>query len=404
MSHPEHHEKSYHEHIEDVASIPNRTLPVYKKKWFLVSAVVFTVTAAIVIAIVVPISIRNQSMAQQNDGMIHTTSISKNQSDIDNGSTSTADAATTATTIPQNNTKNRKTASLITPDHQESYHPPVYAHAVSPWSNLTRLKVYSPSDQGRIFVMGDIHGSLKEMNQLLEKIQFKPDQDALILAGDLVERGPNSIGVIQRARQLNALCVRGNHDDKVIRLKTYEYQHGLDSMSPADEIMPEGQVGDPLKFGNKHMEISKNLNVEDYNYLAGCPLILDIPELKTRVVHGGLDPLITNLVDNDPWSVMNMRDMDDNNQPSKLKLNKKPGNDVQHWTAAYEANAAKTQNPVTVYYGHDASRGIVINNQTVGVDSGCVYGRKLSVVEMRSRQLTQVDCLGGDKHGDDDDD
>lgn len=257
MSHPEHHEKSYHEHIEDVASIPNRTLPVYKKKWFLVSAVVFTVTAAIVIAIVVPISIRNQSMAQQHDGMIHTTSISKNESDVDNGSTSTTDATTTTTTIPQNNTKNRKTASLITPDHQESYHPPVYAHAVSPWSNLTRLKVYSPSDQGRIFVMGDIHGCLKEMNQLLEKIQFKPDQDALILAGDLVFRGQDSIGVIQRARQLNALCVRGNHDDKVIRLKTYEYQHGLESMSPSDKIMPEGQVGDPLKFGNKHMEISK---------------------------------------------------------------------------------------------------------------------------------------------------
>ncbi|CEP15248.1 hypothetical protein [Parasitella parasitica] len=389
----------YHQHIEDVTPIEStKHLPIYRRKWLLVSAVVFTVTATIVIAITVPISIRNLNALRAKDENVHFTSTSK----IANNSSSVA--TTTPKIVPQNITGTRKASSLITPDKQESLHPPVYAHAVSPWSNLTRLKIYHPSDQGRIFVMGDIHGCLNEMNQLLDKIQFKPDQDVLILAGDLVFRGQDSIGVIQRARELNALCVRGNHDDKVIRLKTYEYQHGKASMSPADEIMPEGQVGDPLKFGNKHIEISKNLNVEDYTYLAGCPLILDIPDLNTRVVHGGLDPLISNLIDNDPWSVMNMRDMDDNNQPSKLKLNKKPGNDVQHWTTAYEANAAKTNNQVTVYYGHDASRGIVINNQTVGVDSGCVYGRKLSAVEMRSRELAQVDCLGGDKHGGDDDD
>lgn len=254
-------EKLNHEQIEDVSPIPNKPLPIYKKKWFLVSVVVFAVTSAIVIAIVVPISIRNHNNLQEKDGNIHFASINKNENNsITTKSTSTTvPTATTVitSTMPQNNTKIRKTASLITPDRQESYHPPVYAHAVSPWSNLTRLKIYSPSDQGRIFVMGDIHGCLKEMNQLLDKIQFKPDQDALILAGDLVFRGQDSIGVIQRARELNALCVRGNHDDKVIRLKTYEYQHGLASMSPADEIMPEGEVGDPLKFGNKHIKISK---------------------------------------------------------------------------------------------------------------------------------------------------
>lgn len=267
MSNPDTKEKLNHEQIEDVSPIPNKTFPIYKKKWFLVSAVVFTVITAIVVAIVVPISIRNHNNLQEKDGNIHFASINKNEnSSITTASASTATSTATTvitstaiitSTMPQNNTKIRKAASLTTPDQQESYHPPVYAHAISPWSNLTRLKIYSPSDQSRIFVMGDIHGCLKEMNQLLDKIQFKPDQDALILAGDLVFRGQDSIGVIQRARELNALCVRGNHDDKVIRLKTYEYQHGLASMSPADEIMPEGEVGDPLKFGNKHIKISK---------------------------------------------------------------------------------------------------------------------------------------------------
>jgi hypothetical protein len=242
-------EELNYKHIEDVSPIPKKPLPIYKKKWFIASAVVFTVTAAIVVAIVVPILISNHTNIQEKDGNIHFASIEKNESDIT--------ATSTTLTMPKNSTKIIKAASLITPDQQESYHPPVYAHAISPWSNLTRIKIYSPSDQGRIFVMGDVHGSLKEMNQLLDKIQFNPDQDALILTGDLVSRGQDSVGVLQRARELNALCVRGNHDDKVIRLKTYEYQHGFSSMSEKDEVMPEGEVGDPLKFGNKHIKIAR---------------------------------------------------------------------------------------------------------------------------------------------------
>lgn len=130
------------------------------------------------------------------------------------------------------------------------------------------------------------------------------------------------------------------------------------------------------------------MNVEEYDYLAGCPLIIDIPEFKARVVHGGLDPFIPDVVDNDPWSVLNMRDIDENNQPSKLKIST-VDNNVNNWTKVYQRNNPRN---ITVYYGHDASRGLVIENSTVGLDSGCVHGRQLSVIEIKSREITQVNC------------
>lgn len=136
------------------------------------------------------------------------------------------------------------------------------------------------------------------------------------------------------------------------------------------------------------------LNADDYAYLTSCPLILDIPDLNARVVHGGLDPAIENIIDNDPWSVMNMRDMDSNNEPSKEKLKKhnQDDKDIKHWTTAYQEHFQTNSNAPIIYYGHDASRGLLLGTQTIGVDSGCVYGRKLSAIDMRSKQLYQVDC------------
>jgi diadenosine tetraphosphatase ApaH/serine/threonine PP2A family protein phosphatase len=143
----------------------------------------------------------------------------------------------------------------------------------------------------------------------------------------------------------------------------------------------------------------REMSMDEYNYLADCPLILDIPELHARVVHGGLDPAITNIIDNDPWSVMNMRLIDGDNKPSKEKLKENPDEDARNWTTAY---AEESKDNVTVYYGHDASRGATIGSKTIGLDSGCVYGRQLSVMEMKSQELTQIDCT--DRSAEDHDD
>lgn len=132
-------------------------------------------------------------------------------------------------------------------------------YPISPYAHMTQLVTINEADiqqKERIFVVGDIHGCLTEFNELLTTIKFDPAKDQMILAGDITTKGPGTVGVIRRAQELGMLCVRGNHDDKVVRLKAYELEKGRNAMVPASATMPEGGVPDPLKFKNYHVAIS----------------------------------------------------------------------------------------------------------------------------------------------------
>ncbi|MGI9346177.1 MAG: symmetrical bis(5'-nucleosyl)-tetraphosphatase [Gammaproteobacteria bacterium] len=64
------------------------------------------------------------------------------------------------------------------------------------------------------YVIGDIHGQAAALNQLLQQSNFSAERDRLWCVGDLVNRGPDSLGVIQTLRSLGDSCqaVLGNHD------------------------------------------------------------------------------------------------------------------------------------------------------------------------------------------------
>lgn len=130
---------------------------------------------------------------------------------------------------------------------------------ISPYSNMQVIVTNNDTSlqqKERIFVIGDIHGCVKEFNDIVTKLNYDPIKDQIILAGDLTSKGPDSVGVIRRAKELGALCVRGNHDDKVVRLKTFEIEKGRNAMYPVDATMPEGGVPDPMKFKNYHTGVS----------------------------------------------------------------------------------------------------------------------------------------------------
>jgi predicted phosphodiesterase len=123
---------------------------------------------------------------------------------------------------------------------------------------LTKLIAYGGdpvATKPRVFIIGDIHGCVDEFNQLLAAINFNSVTDQVIIAGDLTATGPDSVGVIRRAQQIGALCVRGNHDDKVVRLRTFQNVNGASAMT-GRTVMDEGPVPDPIKFGNIHQNIA----------------------------------------------------------------------------------------------------------------------------------------------------
>ncbi|KAK9245278.1 Metallo-dependent phosphatase-like protein [Lipomyces tetrasporus] len=80
------------------------------------------------------------------------------------------------------------------------------------------------SSEGRLIFIGDIHGCNVEFGQLLEAVEFVPTQDKLILLGDFISKGPDSIAVLEMAMKYDAACVRGNHENTLLR--RYAKKHG----------------------------------------------------------------------------------------------------------------------------------------------------------------------------------
>lgn len=58
----------------------------------------------------------------------------------------------------------------------------------------------------RTIIVGDIHGCIDELNELIKTISYDKKTDRLILLGDLIDRGPDSVGVVQRARIGSRMC------------------------------------------------------------------------------------------------------------------------------------------------------------------------------------------------------
>lgn len=67
----------------------------------------------------------------------------------------------------------------------------------------------------KIYTIGDIHGELDKLNNLLDKLNMQ-STDTVVCLGDYVDRGPDSYGVIERLlqlkRQCNCIFIAGNHD------------------------------------------------------------------------------------------------------------------------------------------------------------------------------------------------
>lgn len=73
----------------------------------------------------------------------------------------------------------------------------------------------------KTFAIGDVHGQLDTLKRLIERIPFRPEVDTLVFMGDLVDRGPDSRGVIDYVRKLQqdspkVIALRGNHEQVML--------------------------------------------------------------------------------------------------------------------------------------------------------------------------------------------
>ncbi|PWJ44601.1 metallophosphoesterase family protein [Sediminitomix flava] len=108
----------------------------------------------------------------------------------------------------------------------------------------------STSDSGKRWAISDLHGCLMTFDKLLDEIHFKT-QDQLFLLGDLIDRGPDSKGLLNRIIELKESgyqihCLRGNHEEMLLdhvynyssTLREYALIHGVLPLLDENEQIP----------------------------------------------------------------------------------------------------------------------------------------------------------------------
>ena len=120
------------------------------------------------------------------------------------------------------------------------------------------------------WVIGDVQGCLEAFDALLDTLDPDPAADRIWLAGDLVNRGPDSLGVLRRAMRLGAECVLGNHD-----LHLLAVAHGARPCGASDTFRAvlEAPDREPL-----------------LDWLRRRPLLHHDPGIGWTMVHAGLPP------------------------------------------------------------------------------------------------------------------
>ncbi|KAI9779947.1 MAG: hypothetical protein M1839_007103 [Geoglossum umbratile] len=245
-------------------------------------------------------------------------------------------------------------------------------------------------EERRLVVMGDVHGCKEELLKLLDKISFDTKSDHLILAGDIVRKGPDSIGVIELARELGASCVRGNHEDRVILAYRDLHANHLPLPGPMEDPHTEDDDLDEESFSHgdyKDRKLAQRLNHQQAMWLQDCPLILRVGDIegmgKVVVVHAGLMPGVE-LENQDPFNVMNMRTID------RKTLLPSDGRRGVAWTKLWKIYQKRlpSKDRTTVIYGHDSHRGLSIETYSKGIDTGCVKGGKLTALVIEGGRTT----------------
>ncbi|GAA2618873.1 polynucleotide kinase-phosphatase [Streptomyces vastus] len=222
---------------------------------------------------------------------------------------------------------------------------------------------------GPFDIIGDIHGCTSELESLLGKLGYvdgvHPEGRTAVFVGDLVDRGPDSPGVLRRVMAMvssgDALCVPGNHENKYGRYlkgRKVQHTHGL-----AETI--EQMEGESEEFKKQVREFIDGL-VSHY--------VLDGGRLV--VCHAGLPEKYHGRTSGRVRSHALYGDTTGETDEFGLPVR-------YPWAEEYRGRAA-------VVYGHTPVPTATWLNNTICLDTGAVFGGKLTALRWPERELVDV--------------
>lgn len=208
----------------------------------------------------------------------------------------------------------------------------------------------------RTIVIGDVHGCPRELDLLLALVQPGP-RDRIVFLGDLVNRGPDSHAVIQIARERGALSLIGNHE---VRLLHYH------------------ETGETRILRSHDLKTIKQLTDDDWEYLTRMRDRIHIRKLDTVLVHGGFHPF--QAWQTQPRSLITViQSLGPNGQPQRRSDDPNAPSWADSWTG-----------PPFVIYGHTPRGEVYRTPSSLGIDTACVMGGKLTACILPDRKIVQV--------------
>ena len=269
------------------------------------------------------------------------------------------------------------------------------------------------------YAIGDVQGCFEELCQLIEKLQFNPHKDELWFAGDLVNRGPASLEVLRFVHALGerAKVVLGNHDIHLLAVA-----HAVRA----------------LQFGDTFSDV---LNAPDrevlLDWLCHRPLMHWDDTLGIAMVHAGIPPqwnlhqaqvlaqevefalrteqtsiVLEKMYGNTPGRWRESQSDEERyryiiNALTRLRYctpegeldlqhSGAPGTQPPHFTPWFQTSQRKTAE-IPIVFGHWASLKLNSENaqrlNAIHIDTGCVWGGKLTAVALPELHYTQVQSL-----------
>lgn len=240
-------------------------------------------------------------------------------------------------------------------------------------------------NMGRIIAITDPHGCFLEFQELLQKVSFSPQEDTLIILGDLVDRGPHAMQIVEFLMNLkkdfpnNVFIVKGNHDEMFLdwlydtsgdinQENFYLNQGGSQTVRSYCEDYGLARQGDAART------IIKDYYPEHIRFLHDLADYVEVDQYL--FVHAGV-----NLALND-WKNSSGNDFRWHRQPFIREKNNTGKTIIFGHTQTYLLNSTKDN--YDVWHSSCGTK--------IGIDGGCVYKGMLHalVIEDNEMSVTSV--------------